>query len=178
MTVCPDFRNSGSYASCRVGLQREDRGDGKCAYMISPAPLTPSSASSAGFGPARSLSIIVADDVPEILQLARIWLSGTVHAVTCATCGNEVIRLMKSHAFDVIVADVLMPDGDGLDVIVSAKRGQNGPRVLAISGGGKYMTADDCLRMARGIGADAVLFKPFTRDQFVGEIERLGALTP
>lgn len=143
--------------------------------MISPAKLSQSPASSAGPAPVRPLSIVVADDVPEILQLARIWLNGTGHAVTCAGSGGEVIRLMKHQAFDVIVADVLMPDGDGLDVIVSVKREKNGPRVLAISGGGKYMTAGDCLRIARGIGADAVLLKPFTREQFVGAVERLGA---
>jgi CheY-like chemotaxis protein len=124
--------------------------------------------------PARSLSVVVADDVPEILDLVRLWLEEMGHSVTCAGSGSEVIRLMKTRTFDVIVADVLMPDGDGLDIIVAAQRSHAPSRVLAISGGGKYMTATDCLRIAKGIGADAVLMKPFNRVQFVEAVERLG----
>jgi hypothetical protein len=36
--------------------------------------------------------------------------------------------------------------------------------VLAISGGGRRLTAPECLKLAKGLGAHEVLLKPFTRE--------------
>ncbi len=126
--------------------------------------------------PPNALSVVVADDVPEIQELVRLWLTELGHAVTCAASGQEVIRLLKHQSFDVIVADVLMPDGDGLDIIVALKKAHAHSKVLAISGGGKYMSASECLRIAKGIGADEMLMKPFNRMQLVDAVQRLGGL--
>lgn len=123
----------------------------------------------------RPLAIIVADDVEEITKLARQWLEDAGHAVTCAASGYEVIRLMKRQPVDIAVVDVLMPDGDGLDVVMAVKRIGPHIRVLAISGGGSYMTGGECLRIAKGIGADAVLQKPFGRKELVLAVEKLAA---
>lgn len=122
----------------------------------------------------RQLNIVVADDVKEITALAQVWLQDAGHAVTCATCGQEVIRVMKQQQVDVAVVDVLMPDGDGLDVVMAAKQISPVTRLLAISGGGSYMTGAECLRMAKGIGADRILQKPFTRGQLISLVEELG----
>ena len=61
---------------------------------------------------------------------------------------------------------MVMPEGDGLQLIREVKETQPGARILAISGGGKYMESGDCLRMAKGLGAHAAVMKPFTPDQF------------
>lgn len=118
---------------------------------------------------------MVADDVDEIVQLARVWLEDAGHAVTCAHCGNEVVRVMREEHLDIAVVDVLMPDGDGLDVVLAARRISPHTRLLAISGGGRYMRADECLRLAKGIGADRVLLKPFNRQQLVSAVEELAS---
>jgi YesN/AraC family two-component response regulator len=62
-----------------------------------------------------------------------------------------------------------MPEGDGIQLIKEMKEAQPTTRILAISGGGRYIEGDNCLRIARGLGAHAAVMKPFTRDQiFVG----------
>lgn len=132
-----------------------------------PAPATPVAV--------RPLAIIVADDVEEITTLARQWLEERGHTVTCAASGYEVIRLMKRQYVDIAVVDVLMPDGDGLDVVMAVKRIGPHIRILAISGGGSYMTGGECLRIAKGIGADAILQKPFGRNELVAAVEKLAA---
>src|SRR4051794_25557774 len=95
---------------------------------------------------AKPLAIIVADDVVEILQLLGQCLEEAGHTVSYASSGSEVIRLLGRQPCDLAVVDVLMPDGDGLDVIFAVKRSYPLARVLAISGGGKYMVAAECLR--------------------------------
>jgi CheY-like chemotaxis protein len=123
----------------------------------------------------KPLPVIVADDVPEIRELVRHWLVDAGCAVTLAASGNELVRHLRGQAFDLIITDVIMPDGDGLEVILEAKRLQPNARVLAISGGGHHLQAGDCLRFAKGLGAHGVLLKPFSREQL---LEAVGRLAP
>jgi CheY-like chemotaxis protein len=123
-----------------------------------------------GTGP---LSVIVADDVFEIQLLMEMWLREAGCTVKCASTGNELTRLVRQQHFDLIVTDVLMPDGDGLDVILELKRSRPKARVLAISGGGRRLQASECLKFAKGLGAHDVLLKPFNREQFMAAVSRV-----
>ncbi|MES2694204.1 MAG: response regulator [Verrucomicrobiota bacterium] len=119
----------------------------------------------------KSLSILLADDVDEIRRLMAAWLEGQGHLVGHASTGREAIRYGLNHPCDLVITDVLMPDNDGLDVIVALRRSHPETRFLAISGGGQYMTATDAIHLADALGADSHLFKPFTRDQFFEAID-------
>jgi CheY-like chemotaxis protein len=121
----------------------------------------------------KPLSVVVVDDVVEICVLVRHWLSDVGCAVTSTASGNELAKLMRSKAFDLIITDVIMPDGDGLEVILEAKRVQPAARLLAISGGGSHLQAVDCLRFAKGLGAHAVLLKPFNREQLLDAVSKI-----
>ena len=121
--------------------------------------------------PIRQMSIVVADDVGEIQQLIATWLRPRGHRVDVVSTGQEAMRLLKAGDYDLIIVDVLMPDGDGLDVIREMKERTMDPRILAISGGGKYMEAPDCVKLAQGLGAHAVLMKPFNEAQLTMKIE-------
>lgn len=123
----------------------------------------------------RRLEILVADDVEEITRLVALWLKEAGHAVTLAASGRDVIRLVKARAFDVVVTDIVMPDGDGWDAILAINRLRPATRILAISGGGNQMPADACLRVAKGVGADRVLKKPFHRAQLIDAVEQIMA---
>lgn len=118
----------------------------------------------------KPLSIVIADDVDGICHLMEHWLTDLGHQVFACASGNEVVKLLSLRPVDLVITDVLMPDGDGLEVIAALKKQQPVARVLAISGGGQYLPAMDCLKVARGIGAHAVLLKPFDRQQFLDAI--------
>jgi CheY-like chemotaxis protein len=120
----------------------------------------------------KHLTIMIADDVPEIQHLVSLWLRTRGHNVACVSTGSAAIRLMEEEHFDLVIADVLMPDGDGLDVIRELKFRRRSSRVLAISGGGTYMQAADCVKLAEGLGADAALLKPFDEQQLLTGVER------
>lgn len=118
------------------------------------------------------MSIVVADDVQEIQDLVAHWLTPHGHKVACASSGEEALRLFRKDHFDLVIADVLMPDGDGLDLINRLKEKSQSVRILAISGGGKYMAAMDCVKLARGMGAHAALLKPFDQRQLLEGIDQ------
>jgi CheY-like chemotaxis protein len=123
--------------------------------------------------PARRFTVVVADDVDEIQALVANWLEEVGHQVTRVSNGREVVRIMKEQAFDLLVTDLVMPEGDGWDAILAVNRLRPATKILAISGGAKEMPAAACLRVAKGVGADGVLLKPFGRPQFFDAVEKV-----
>ncbi len=103
-------------------------------------------------------------------DLLRLWLVEAGHVVMLAASGKAAGQLMLKHPFDLVITDVLMADGDGLELIEQMKRVQPASRILAISGGGRYIEGDDCLKIARGFGAHWALMKPFNREQLLASI--------
>ena len=122
------------------------------------------------------LSILVVDDDDSIRSLIERWLSAGGHTVTSVGNATKALAALKQQAFDLIITDVLMPDGDGIDLITRLREAQTGVRVVAISGGGRYLPSEDCLKMARGLGAHAAVMKPFKWEQLQAGIEQ--ALAP
>ena len=120
----------------------------------------------------RSLDVVVADDVKEITELVAAWLEEVGHSVTHAANGREVIQLLKDKPFDLLITDIVMPEGDGWDAVLAVNRLRPATRILAISGGGRHMPADACLRVAKGVGADGILKKPFRRAELMQAIEK------
>lgn len=121
-----------------------------------------------------ALSVLVADDEAGIALLLQKWLQEAGHTVMSVDNGVDAARLLKTHRFDLVITDVMMPDSDGLEVIAACKKLQPAPRILAISGGGKYLPGNDCLKIAQGLGADAVVLKPFSAEQVFDAIRLLG----
>jgi len=113
------------------------------------------------------ISIVVADDVVEIQQLLQQWLRDLGCIVTCVSTGREAVRVLRTVHVDMVITDILMPDGDGLEVITDLKTAQPSVRIIAMSGGGSHLRATECLKFASGLGAHAVLMKPFNREQLL-----------
>lgn len=118
-----------------------------------------------------SLSILIADDEEGIRHLLHHWLEGRGHTVVAVGSAQEATHLLRKQPFDLVITDVVMPDGDGFELIAAIRKAQPNTRIIAISGGGKYLEGNDCLRMARGLGAHAIVMKPFTWEQLQVGIE-------
>lgn len=126
-----------------------------------------------------ALSILVADDEEGIRNLLRHWLQSQGHSVVLVDSAHEAVRLLKAHTFDLVITDIVMPDGDGFELIAAFRKAQPQARIVAISGGGKYLQGPDCLKIARGLGAHAAVMKPFNWEQLhVGIDEALLANDP
>ena len=77
------------------------------------------------------------------------------------------------------MTDILMPSGDGIGLIlkVRGEAGREQPKIIAISGGG-VVQADLYLQDAKGLGADAILTKPFSSFDLMRTVARLGFKGP
>lgn len=126
-------------------------------------PVAPSTA-------AAGLVIAVADDVTAMQAVLREWLTAAGYVVMCAGNGEELCRIARDRRLDLVLTDVMMPERDGFEVINELKKSDPKLKIIAMSGGGATMRGHDCLRVARRLGADAILAKPFTRAELMEAI--------
>lgn len=115
----------------------------------------------------RALSILVVDDDQPTRRVLQLWLELHGHRVFDAGGGKAALEVLKAHPVDLVITDVLMPDGNGLDLIQALNRRERRTPVLAISGGGPHMAGSMCLQRAQLAGADALLLKPFKKEQLL-----------
>ena len=124
----------------------------------------------------KPISVLIADDEEDIRLLLDQWLKPMGHAIRLACNGTEALKIARGVAIDLLITDILMPDGDGLVLIEGLKKSQPAVRVLAISGGGRYMDSREYLKIAEGFGADAAIMKPFNREKFLQGLGRAMAV--
>ena len=101
------------------------------------------------------------DDNPELRALLGNALTKLGYQVTSASDGAEAFEAIARAKFDVVITDLLMPERDGIEVIGEIRRKQPEARIIAMSGGGRG-SREHYLRTAAGLGAHAVLGKPFS----------------
>ena len=99
-------------------------------------------------------------------------VTAEVMALARAQWASEIAgEAMAQQAFELVITDVLMPDGDGLDLITELRKKQPKARIIAMSGGGRYLEGSDYLKLAKGLGAHTAMMKPFTFEQLQDAIK-------
>jgi DNA-binding NtrC family response regulator len=101
-------------------------------------------------------SILIVDDEEVVrLSLLRSLLGANCNAQV-AESGNEALRVMEQHPFDVILLDLRMPDLDGMDVLKIIKDRWPDSEVVIITGYPSIESAKEAVRL----GAYDYLTKP------------------
>jgi CheY-like chemotaxis protein len=122
-------------------------------------------------------SILVIEDEPSLRQVFVRMLSGDGHAVNEACDGREALRFLKSQRPDLILTDIVMPNGDGIEVIAANRQLPHPAKLIAMSGAGGL--GPDYLKVALELGADYALKKPFRTTELRAAIAAcLGADSP
>jgi CheY-like chemotaxis protein len=104
-------------------------------------------------------SILVIDDDPTIQMLLVQFLTGKGHNVLQAENGKIGMKLMEQHTPDLIITDILMPEMDGLEILMAIRKIDAAVPIIAISGGSRQLQID-FLRQAKLFGARYVFEKP------------------
>jgi len=110
-------------------------------------------------------TILVVDDEPAIVQLARDYLEHAGYTVLTAADGTAALATYRRHAPDLIVLDLGLPGTDGLEVTREIRRDGSTPIVM--------LTArDDELDKLLGLelGADDYVTKPFSPRELVARV--------
>ena len=106
-------------------------------------------------------SVLVVDDEDQIRQLIRETLESVGYEVEEACNGKEGLERYRIKSADLVIMDVLMPDQDGLESILSLRREFPNSRVIAMTGGSDMIGMLNFLDVAKMLGARRTIQKPF-----------------
>lgn len=109
--------------------------------------------------------LLVEDDVALSRTLAE-YLRRHGYTVELAHQGREAMRLLAKQRVALVISDIFMPDGDGIELLSLLRRCTPTPAVLAMSGAGMGRV-EGMLKMASVLGATRTLAKPFNPAQLL-----------
>ncbi len=110
--------------------------------------------------PARSLRLLIVDDHEATRATLARLLTTSGHQVTQAASMQEALDAFAADRFDVVLSDLGLPDGSGLDLMRELQR-RRPVAGIALSGYGM----EEDLRQTREAGFCAHLVKPVDIDQ-------------
>ena len=116
--------------------------------------------------------VLVVDDEDAVRSVICALLKADDREFIEAVNGEEAQKFLDAHAFDLVISDVIMPDCDGIELVMSIRRKQPDVPVIVISGGGR-VNAGQYLSMAEKLGAARVFEKPFDTSEFRTTAARL-----
>lgn len=116
--------------------------------------------------------ILIVEDDKEIREMLKLSLLRSNYTVLEAENGKDAIVHFKPLLTDLVVTDLIMPEEDGLKVVIKLKELKPSIKIIAISGGGKVGPAS-YLNLAKALGADAIYTKPFLINDLIAKIEEL-----
>ena len=120
-------------------------------------------------------SVLVVDDDIAALGSAQGVLSAAGYAVNEARNGRQALQQVMANPPDVLITEILMPDGDGIELITAVKRAHPDMRIIAVTGR-RFLRGLDLLDLASTLGADATLDKPLKAERLLATVARLVGL--
>lgn len=114
--------------------------------------------------------ILVVDDEEILRKMIRETLELKGYKVMEAGNGMEALENYQKHPADLIIIDIIMPEKEGIETIVEFRRTYPDIKIIAMSGAGfnnPYLT------IAKHLGADRILDKPFSSEELTHTVEKL-----
>lgn len=109
--------------------------------------------------------ILVAEDNAGIRDSLVAILTNQGHEVLAAENGQIALAMLQSRDdVDLLLTDVLMPEKDGVELLMDLKNLPTRPKVIVCSGGGERVAMKNLLDVCSFM-ADAELQKPFRMKQ-------------
>lgn len=119
--------------------------------------------------------VLIVDDDKQIRESLKILMQKNNFEVILAANGQQAIEQTKQLNFSLIVTDIVMPDKDGLEVIMYIRKNFPQTPIIAMSGGGRFGEMDSYLKMANHLGAGKLFNKPFDLKEFIEYVNQIVA---
>ncbi|WP_309386781.1 ATP-binding protein [Cerasicoccus frondis] len=123
----------------------------------------------------RALRVLVAEDSPVSQKLLSALLYRRGHSCQIVESGEELLRAYMPGEFDVVVADVHMPDLDGLTAVAKIRKRESAAErkgiapayIVIITADAVGATRQDAMKA----GADEYMNKPMVNEEFYQALE-------
>jgi two-component system NtrC family response regulator len=108
------------------------------------------------------------DDEQSIRRLAEKELAAGHRRIITAGTAQDALHAFKKEAFDVVILDMSLPDGNGLDLMAQFQEMRAEIQIIIITGYGDIDSAVQAMKM----GAYDFITKPFSLDRLELVIEK------
>jgi DNA-binding response OmpR family regulator len=116
-------------------------------------------------------SVLVVDDEDAVRRLIRETLGQAGYQVSEARDGKEGLLSYRQTPADLVIMDILMPDQDGLESILTLRREFPAAKIIAITGGSDMIGILNFLDVAKMLGARRTLQKPFDMKHLLDAVQ-------
>lgn len=116
--------------------------------------------------------VLLVDGDNGLRAVLRMRLERLGHVVDEASGREEAMKRFREKFPVLVITDLVLRDGEGLESIQALKRAAPHLRIIAMSGGG-FGPAGTHLRLAEKMGASYGLAKPFSNEEFEIVVARL-----
>jgi DNA-binding NtrC family response regulator len=113
-------------------------------------------------------SLLLVDDDRQVLDSMSDWLRSLGYQLDAANSYATAQAALSKKAYDLLLLDIRLRDGDGMDLLAHCKEHHPGLCVILITG---YATADTAIEAIR-VGAFDLLTKPLIDEELEMAIER------
>lgn len=118
------------------------------------------------------VKILIVDDNEKFLDILNEFLLSNDYDVACSINGEDAKNKFVEFKPALVVTDIVMPDVDGIELLISLREIKPDVQVIVMSGGNRGY-ADTYLQMAEKLGANAILNKPFELSELLVQIKKL-----
>ena len=116
-----------------------------------------------------SISIVILDDEPDIIELVSYHLKKAGFEVKGFLNADTFYRFIETHSPDLIILDLMLPDIDGLEICKYLKRKEIFSSIPIIMLTAKVEETDKILGLE--LGADDYVTKPFSPKELVARVK-------
>jgi len=102
-------------------------------------------------------TILIIDDDKQILELLKLFAEANECNAVVEGSAEKGLAMIRKREFDMVLLDIMLPDGNGLSVLQNIKKISPQVPVLMITGGNDINIAEECLKS----GAADYITKPF-----------------
>ncbi len=121
---------------------------------------------------AMSVRVLVIDDSPTVTRIASEMLGEAGYSVTITETFEDALDEHVLDTVSVILTDLILPGMGGIEGIARIKSTRPNIGIIAMSAGDASTDPQHLLRAARGVGADAIVKKPFDKDILASAVQQ------
>ncbi len=116
--------------------------------------------------------ILIIDDDDIIRRMLCLMLTKAGYDVLAAGDGKEGIEQFRENDVDLVITDLIMPEKEGIEMIMELKTDFPDVKIIAMSGGAQ-MGPEGYLQLADALGAQRTLKKPIAREELLDAIAEI-----
>jgi len=116
--------------------------------------------------------ILLVEDDPMLARSLEAVLRRDGYPVVLAASGRAAMDLITKRRVALVISDIFMPEGDGLELLNFLRRLTPHPPLVAMSGAGDGRIGN-MLKVAGALGAARILAKPFSPTQLLALVREL-----